>query len=69
MGRNYAALMLRVLRFLLLLAITAMALNLVIGAGTPQTGPIEKVVLCVLIVGLFVVAVPVRRIGRRPSPA
>ncbi len=68
MGRNYAALMLRVLRFLLLLAITATALNLVIAAGTPQTGPIEKVVLCVSIVGLFAVAVPVRRIGRRPSP-
>ena len=63
--------MLRVLRFLLLVAITAMALNLVVGAGagSPQTGPIEKVVLCVLIVGLFAAAVPVRRIGRRPTPA
>jgi hypothetical protein len=61
--------MLRVLRFLLLVAITATTLSLVVGAGSPQTGAIEKVVLCVLIMGLFAGAVPVRRICQRPTPA
>ena len=50
-----------------LLSRSRRSLNLVIGAGTPQTGPIEKVVLCAHR-SLFAVAYRFAAC-RRPSPA
>jgi hypothetical protein len=55
--------MLRVLRFFLLVVITFLVLGLIVAIGGSETGPMEKVVLVAATVGLFAMAVPVRRLG------
>lgn len=55
--------MLRVLRFLLLVVLTLLVLGLIVAIGGPETGPLEKVVLAAATLGLYAVAVPVRRLG------
>jgi hypothetical protein len=55
--------MLRLLRFALLVVLAFLALGVVIAIASSTTGPIEKVVLIAALGGLFVAAVPVRRIG------
>jgi hypothetical protein len=55
--------MLRVLRFVLLVVLTFLVLGLIVAIGGPETGPLEKVVLAAATLGLFAVAVPVRRLG------
>lgn len=64
-SQGYPADVLSLLRFVLLLLLTVVTLNLVIASPTPQTGPFEKVALGVIIVGVLALAMPVRRIGRR----
>jgi hypothetical protein len=55
--------MLRLLRVAILLAMTLMVLSLLVGIGMPETGPAEKVILGIAVVGLIAAAGPVRRIG------
>jgi len=45
---------------------TFMALSFVIAIGSPETGPVEKVVLAALLLGLFFAAGRVRRTGAQP---
>jgi hypothetical protein len=54
---------LRFVRFVLLSVMTLLVLGLVVAVGTPETGPLEKAVAALAIVGAVVVAGPVRRIG------
>jgi hypothetical protein len=58
----YGQPVLRLVRFALLAA-AFVVLGLVVALGSPQTGPIEKAVLALAIVGLLAAGVPVRRIG------
>jgi hypothetical protein len=62
---SYDATVLRVVRFALLLVLFFMVLGLVVAAGSPETGPIEKPILAVMAVGLLAASIPVRRIGAR----
>jgi hypothetical protein len=55
--------MIRVVRFALLVIMTFLTISLVIGIGGEETGPLEKAVLGVAVVGLVVAARPVRRLG------
>jgi hypothetical protein len=55
--------MLRLLRLAILVAMTFVVLSLVIAIGTPETGPIEKVILGAAAIGIIVASAPVRRIG------
>jgi hypothetical protein len=57
----------RLVRLVLLIAMAFLALGIVIGIGAKETGPVEKVVLGILLVAVFVAAIPVRRIGAVPS--
>jgi hypothetical protein len=59
--------MLRLLRFALLVVLAFLALGMVVAIATPETGPIEKIALGVMLAGVFVVAAPVRRIGLHHS--
>ena len=54
----------RLLRIALLVVLCFLALGVVVGIGAPETGPIEKVVLGVGLVGLVVLAARVGRLGR-----
>lgn len=54
----------RVVRILLLGAMTFLTLGMVVALARPEFGPIEKIVLDLAAVGVIAVAVPVRRIGR-----
>jgi hypothetical protein len=54
---------LRLVRFALLVVLTFLVLGLVVALASPETGPIEKPVIAVAIVGLLAAGVPVRRIG------
>jgi hypothetical protein len=55
--------MLRFLRLAILLVMTFVVLSLVVAVGTPETGPVEKVVLGAASVAVIVASGPVRRIG------
>lgn len=57
--------MLRLLRLVLLVIMTFIVVSLVIAVARPETGPAEKVVLSVAVVGLIVAARPVQRLGTR----
>ena len=59
----YGQPVLRLVRFALLAVLVFLVLGLVVALGSPQTGPIEKAVLALAIVGLLAAGVPVRRIG------
>ena len=59
----YSQPVLRLVRFALLAVLAFLVLGLVVALGSPQTGPIEKAVLALAIVGLLAAGVPVRRIG------
>jgi hypothetical protein len=59
----YGQPVLRLVRFALLAVLAFLVLSLVVALGSPQTGPIEKAVLALAIVGLLAAGVPVRRIG------
>jgi hypothetical protein len=59
----YGQPVLRLVRFALLAVLAFLVLGLVVALGSPQTGPIEKAVLALAIVGLLAAGVPVRRIG------
>jgi hypothetical protein len=54
---------LRLVRLALLVVLAFVVLGLVVALARPETGPIEKLVLVLAIVGLLAAAVPVRRIG------
>lgn len=60
---DYSRPMLRALRFFLLVVIMFLVLGLIVAIGGPETGPLEKGVLAAVTLGLFAVAVPVRRLG------
>jgi len=55
--------MLRFLRLAILVVMTFVVLSLVVAVGTPETGPVEKVVLGAAAVAVIVASGPVRRIG------
>jgi hypothetical protein len=57
--------LLRLVRFALLLVLVVLTLSLVIAIGRPETGPFEKVVLVAASIGLLALGAPVRRIGSR----
>ena len=63
----YHGTVLRLLRLAILVVISFMTLSLVIAIGGPWTGPAEKVVLAVAVVGLIAAAGPVGRIGSARS--
>jgi hypothetical protein len=55
--------MFRFIRMAILVVLCFWILSLIIAAGRPETGAIEDGVLVALVVGLFALAIPVRRIG------
>jgi hypothetical protein len=60
--------MLRIVRFVVLTTLVFLTLGLVVAAGGPETGPIEKVLLAGAAVGVVALSVPVQRIDApRPS--
>ena len=60
--------MLRALRIVLQAVLFFLLLGAVIAIGSQETGPLEKVVLALLIAGLVWVAVQVSHIGDRHGP-
>jgi hypothetical protein len=64
-GASYDSAVLRVVRVLLLLVLLLLVLGLVVAAGSPETGPVEKPVLAVMAIALLGAAVPIHRIGAR----
>ena len=59
--------MLRLVRLAILIVLFFVIVGLVVAIGRPETGPIEKVVLVGVVLALFALAVPVRRIGASRS--
>jgi hypothetical protein len=57
--------MLRLLRFAILVVLSLCIIGLVVATGRAETGGVEDAVLIGGIVGLFALAIPVRRI--RPT--
>jgi hypothetical protein len=55
--------LLHVVRLVLLVVMTFVTIGLVVALAGPYTGPVEKVLLAVLIIGVVVASAPVRRIG------
>ena len=55
--------LLRIVRTVLLVVMTFLTIALVVALGRPETGPIEKAVLAVFVIGVIVASAPVRRIG------
>jgi hypothetical protein len=53
----------RVVRFVLLALMTFLTIGLVVALASRETGPIEKIVLAVFIIGVIAASAPVRRIG------
>ena len=62
---SYDPTVLRIVRFSLLLVLFFLVLGLIIAAGSPDTGPIEKPILAVMAVGLLGASISVHRIGTR----
>jgi hypothetical protein len=59
---------LRIVRFGVLTFLAFLTLGLVVAAGGPETGPIEKVLLAGAALGVVALSVPLHRIGSpRPS--
>lgn len=61
--RSYAQPMVRLLRLGVLLVLTFVVCSFTIAVATPETGPAEKVVIVLAVVGLLFTARPVRRLG------
>ena len=59
--------MLRLLRFAILVMLSLCIIGLVVATVRQETGAIEDAVLIAVIVGLFALAVPVRRIPHTAS--
>jgi hypothetical protein len=59
--------MLRLLRFAILVVLSLCIIGLVVATGRPETGGVEDAVLIGAIVGLFALAIPVRRIRATAS--
>ena len=59
----YDGRVLRLVRFALLGVLFFWVLGLVIAIGRPETGGAEDVVLLAVVCGLFLLAIPVRRLG------
>jgi hypothetical protein len=55
--------LLRLVRTVLLVVMTFLTIGLVVALGRPETGPIEKAVLAIIVVGVVAASSPVRRIG------
>jgi hypothetical protein len=55
--------LLRVVRIVLLVLMTFLTIGLVVALASRETGPIEKIVLAVLVFGVIAASAPVRRIG------
>ena len=55
--------LLRVVRIVLLVLMTFLTIGLVVALASTETGPIEKIVLAVLVFGVIAASAPVRRIG------
>ncbi|MEX0663869.1 MAG: hypothetical protein WD598_03735 [Acidimicrobiia bacterium] len=53
------------LRFALRVVLFFLALGIVIGIATPETGPTEKIVLVFMLVGVLAAGIPAGRIGVR----
>lgn len=66
-AKAYVDIVLRLLRLAILVVLVLWILGLIVAIGRPETGGFEDAVLMAIVVGLFAVAVPVRRIGA-PSP-
>jgi hypothetical protein len=64
-AHTYDGYVLRLLRLALLVVLFFWILGLVIAIGRPETGLIEDGVLVGVVAGLFVLAIPVRRLGAR----
>ena len=62
---SYDRTVLRVVRFALLLVLFFLILGVIVAAGSPETGPIEKPVLVVLAIGLLAASIPIHRLGAR----
>jgi hypothetical protein len=60
--------LLRIVRLVLLVVMTFLTIGLVIALAGNNTGPVEKVLLAVVIVGVVAVGGPVRRIGSVHAP-
>jgi hypothetical protein len=58
----------RLLRIALMVVLVFLTLGVVIAIGSPETGPLEKIVLGGLIVALVLAAARVQRLGRN-APA
>lgn len=55
--------LLRVVRTILLVAMTFLTIGLVVALVRPETGPIEKAVLAIIVVGMVAASTPIRRIS------
>jgi hypothetical protein len=55
--------LLYVIRIVLLVLMTFLTIGLVVALASRETGPIEKIVLTVLVFGVIAASAPVRRIG------
>ncbi len=53
----------QVVRIVLLVLMTCLTIGLVVALASKETGPIEKIVLAVLVIGVIAASAPVRRIG------
>jgi hypothetical protein len=62
---SYDPSVLRVIRLALLLVLLFLVLGLVVAAGSPETGPIEKPILALMALGLLAASIPIHRIGAR----
>ena len=54
---------LHVVRIALLVLMTFLTIGLVVALASRETGPIEKIVLAVFVIGVIAASAPVRRIG------
>jgi hypothetical protein len=55
--------LLYVVRIVLLALMTFFTIGLVVALASRETGPFEKMVLAVLVIGVIAASAPVRRIG------
>ena len=59
--------MFRLVRLAILIVLFFFIVGIVVAISRPETGPIEDVVLVGVVLALFALAVPVRRIGASRS--
>jgi hypothetical protein len=55
--------LLHVVRIVLLALMSFLTIGLVVALANEETGPIEKIVLAVFVIGVIAASAPVRRIG------